>query len=145
MEARCATTMPVVSAQHPAQRLLDELLGVHVERGEGVVEDQDARLGEHGAGQREPLPLAAGQRHALLADPGVEAPGQVVDELGLRDLERLARRRRRWRRGRPSSEVLPGAHREQRRLLEGGRDDLPQVGQLQVAHVDPVDGDRGRR
>ncbi len=36
-------------------------------------------------------------------------------------------------------EVLPGAHREQGRLLEGGGDDRAQVGQLEVAHVDPVD------
>ena len=33
-----------------------------------------------GAGQRDPLPLPAGQRHALLADPGVEPPRQVVGE-----------------------------------------------------------------
>ena len=76
-------------AQHPPQRRLDERLGVHVERGQGVVEDQDARPREHRAGEREPLPLAAGQRHALLADAGVEAPRQVVHEPGLRDLERL--------------------------------------------------------
>ena len=75
--------------EHPLQRLLDQLLGVHVERGQGVVEDQDLRLREHGAGQRQPLPLAAGERQALLADPGVEPPRQLVDEVGLRDLERL--------------------------------------------------------
>ena len=81
--------MPVASREHVAQRLLDELLGVHVERGQRVVEHQDPRPREHGPGEREPLPLAAGQRHALLADAGVEAPGQVVHELRLGDLDRL--------------------------------------------------------
>ena len=81
--------MPVASAEHPAQRLLDQRLGVHVERGERVVEHQDARPGQHRPGQREPLALTAGQGHALLADPGVEPPRQVVDELRLGDLERL--------------------------------------------------------
>ncbi len=55
-------------------------------------------LAEDGPGQREPLPLPAGQRHALLADPGVQAPGQVVDELGLRRAER----------GPDESSVAPG-------------------------------------
>ena len=76
---------------------------------------------EHGPGQRQPLPLAAGQRQPLLADPGVQAPGQVVHELGLRHPQRLGdvvvggvRAAQR--------DVLPDAHREQRRVLERGRD-----------------------
>ena len=75
--------------EHAAQRLLDELLGVHVERGQGVVEHEDPRPRQHRPGEREALPLAAGERHALLADPGVEPPGQVVDEAGLGHLDRL--------------------------------------------------------
>ena len=69
-----------------SERLLDQLLGVHVERGQGVVEDEH-RPGEDGPRQGEPLPLPAGERQALLADAGVEAPGEVVDEAGLGDLE----------------------------------------------------------
>ena len=62
---------------------------MHVERGQRVVEHQDPGRGEHGPGQREPLPLAAGQRHALLADAGVQTPRQVVDELRRGDLDGL--------------------------------------------------------
>ena len=40
VDARWATTMPVVLAQHPAQRLLDQRLGVHVQRRQRVVEHQ---------------------------------------------------------------------------------------------------------
>ena len=89
VDGRCATTSAVVAGEHPAQRRLDLRLGVHVERRQRVVEHEHPRAAEHGAGEREPLPLAAGQRQALLADAGVEAERQVVDELGLRDLDRL--------------------------------------------------------
>ena len=80
---------PGGAAEDPAQRLLDELLGVHVERGEGVVEDEDPWLGEDGPGQRETLPLAAREGVPLLADAGVEPPRQVADEAGLGDVEGL--------------------------------------------------------
>jgi hypothetical protein len=46
----------------------------HVQRGDGFVEDQDGGLGGEGACDRDPLPLAAGQRagqHSGLS--GVEA------------------------------------------------------------------------
>ena len=62
---------------------------MHVQRGQRVVEHEHARAPEHGPGQREPLPLAAGQRQSLLADPRVEPERQVVDEVGLGDLDRL--------------------------------------------------------
>ena len=62
-----------------------------------------AGRGEDRAGQREPLPLAAGQAHALLADPGVEAERQLVDELRLRDLDGLGDAPRRCASGRPSA------------------------------------------
>jgi hypothetical protein len=66
---------------HPAQRLVD--LGLHprVHGGGGVVQHQDPGVGEQRAGQRDPLPLAAGQGEPLLADHGVVPLGQVGDEL----------------------------------------------------------------
>ena len=88
VEGRWTTTTAVVVGEHPAQRLLDERLGLDVERGERVVEHEHARAAEHGPGEREPLPLAAGQRHPLLADPGVQAPRQVVREPRLGEVER---------------------------------------------------------
>ena len=126
--------------EHAAQRLLDELLGVHVERRERVVEDEDARLGEHGPRQGEPLPLAAGQRHALLADAGVEAPRQVEGEVGLRDREGLADLGLGGL-GAAEGEVLAGAHREQRRLLERRGDERAEPLEREVADVDAVEGD----
>ena len=46
----------------------------------GVVEDQQPRPADQRAGQRDPLPLAAGERGAALPEPGVEAVGQRGDE-----------------------------------------------------------------
>ena len=62
----------------PAQRLVDRRLGHGVHRGHRVVEHQHPRVGEHGPGQRDPLPLAAGQRQPALADHGVVALGQLA-------------------------------------------------------------------
>ena len=46
-----------------------------------LVEDQDLRVVEQGAGDREPLPLAAGEAGAALAEPGVVAQRRVEDEV----------------------------------------------------------------
>ncbi len=90
VDGRCTTSSAVMPSQHPAERRLDQRLGVHVERRERVVEHQHPRPAEHRAGQRQPLALPAGERQPLLADPGVQAPRQVVDEVGLGHRERLA-------------------------------------------------------
>ena len=54
--------------EQPLDRLLDLVLGRAVNRAGRVVQDQDARIGEQRAGNRQPLPLPARKRHATLAD-----------------------------------------------------------------------------
>lgn len=124
--------------EHVAQGFLDQRLGVHVERGQRVVEHEDARIGQHRTGEREPLPLPTGQAHPLLADAGVEAERKVSHELRLSDLDRcvdlLLRRVRVAER-----EVLADRHREQRGILERRRNDLAQHRQRKLAYVDAVD------
>ena len=84
-----------------AQRAEDPRLDLGVDRRGGVVEDQQPRPADEGAGQRDPLPLAAGERRAALAEPGVEAVGQGGDEaVGLRPRAAPPRPRRRRRRRR---------------------------------------------
>ena len=56
------------AAHHLAQREPDPRLGRRVDRGGRVVEDEDARIDEERAGDREPLALAAGERDPALAD-----------------------------------------------------------------------------
>ena len=60
------------------QARLDRRLGGRVDRGGGVVEDQDPRVGEQRPGDRDPLALAAGEGQAALADAGLVAVGQFA-------------------------------------------------------------------
>ena len=61
---------------------LDHGFGLGVERTGGLIENENARLGQQSAGDREPLALAAGELDAALADDGVvgirEALGKLV-------------------------------------------------------------------
>ena len=62
---------------------LDHGFRLGVERAGGFVEDEDARVGQNGAGDGKALALAAGELDAALADDGVvgfgEALGEFVD------------------------------------------------------------------
>ena len=75
--------------EHLAQPAFDQLLGAHVQRRERVVQDQHRGPGGDRPGQGEALALPAGQAQPLLADQRVDAVGQRVDEVGLRDVQRL--------------------------------------------------------
>lgn len=61
---------------------LDEALGLGVEVAGGLVEDQDFRIGEDGAGDGEALLLAAREADAPLAYDGVVALLELFDEAG---------------------------------------------------------------
>ena len=56
--------------------LLDQQLRLGVDVRGGLVEDQDARVAQDGAGERDALPLAAARARAALADLGVVAVRQ---------------------------------------------------------------------
>ena len=58
---------------------LDQPLADRVERGRGLVEDQDPRVLQQHAGDRDALLLAARQLVAALADDRVVALGQLHD------------------------------------------------------------------
>src|SRR5262249_30345799 len=61
--------------------VLDDPLAFIVERARGLIEDQDARVGDECAGNRDALALAAGQARAPLAHHGVVALGELQNEL----------------------------------------------------------------
>uniref|UniRef100_A0A0B7K5W6 Uncharacterized protein n=1 Tax=Bionectria ochroleuca TaxID=29856 RepID=A0A0B7K5W6_BIOOC len=69
-------------AQLP-QRRLDEGLGLGVDGAGGLVEDEDGRALEEGAGDGDALDLAARQLDAVLADGGAVALGEGVEEQGV--------------------------------------------------------------
>jgi len=62
-------------------RLLDHRLVLGVDRGQCLVEDQDRRVAQQGAGDRQPLALAARQIDAALAEDRLIAVGQLQDEI----------------------------------------------------------------
>ena len=78
-------------------------LGLDVERAGRLVEDQDRRVLEDGAGDGEALALAARQRGAALADDEVVAAGLLGEDevVRLGELARPPRPRRRVASGRP--------------------------------------------
>jgi hypothetical protein len=64
-----------------SEGLLDEPLVFRVELAGGFVENQDVRIGEHGAGDGDALALPAGEAQAALADRRVVTLGQFGDEV----------------------------------------------------------------
>ena len=87
---RWATMTTVASAMCAAQRRPQRRVGGVVERRERVVEQVDLRPVHQHPGDREPLPLAAGDVGAALGDRRVQPALHPLDEVaGLGDLERL--------------------------------------------------------
>ena len=84
----------------PLERLLDQPLGFGVERGGRLVEQQDRRVAQQRAGDREALALAARQPRAAFAQEGVEPVAAAC--AGIRRRWRPRRRPRSRRRSRPS-------------------------------------------
>ena len=70
------------AVEQSGQALLDQPFALGVEVTGGLVEDEDARVGQDGPGDGQPLALAAAESHAALADQGLVPVGQTLDELG---------------------------------------------------------------
>lgn len=76
VQSRCddETRASVAQRVHAA---LDQHLGAGVDRTRRVVEDQDGRLGDERARDRDELALAHADLGGLLVDDGVEAVGRA--------------------------------------------------------------------
>ena len=74
-------TIDVRSARRSCQRTMDGFLDVNIDGAGGVVEHEDARVGEEGAGDGDALALAARQVVTTLADDGVVAVVKSEDEI----------------------------------------------------------------
>ncbi len=68
------------AARVRSQRRVDLGLDPDVDRGRRVVQDQDGRVGQQGASQRDPLPLPAREGEPLLTDDRVVTGWQGADE-----------------------------------------------------------------
>ena len=62
----------------PVQRLLDQRLVLGVDRGQRLVQDQDGRVAQQRAGDRQALALSAGQLQPAFADAGGVAFGSAM-------------------------------------------------------------------
>ncbi len=113
---------------------MDRRLGGVVDRRGGVVENQHPRGGEHRAGQRDALPLAAREREPALADQRVVALGQALDEL--RHLGRLRRGAHLLLGGVGAAvgDVGPDRVGEEEGVLEHHPEGRPQLRQAQLPH-----------
>src|SRR5579883_189050 len=122
-----------------AHILLDDALALIIERARRLVENEDARIGDERAGDRNALTLSAGEAAAALADDRVVALRQFEDELmragelrrGDHTLDRHA--------GIGKRDVLPDRAVEQHVLLEDDADLTPQPGDIDHGEVDAVD------
>src|SRR5689334_21158424 len=77
------------TAGESAKRVLNRLLALNVDVAGGLVEDQDWRIIEDRAGNREPLPFTAGKTGAALTKPRVVTEWRVEDKIV--DLSSLGR------------------------------------------------------
>ena len=68
------------TAHQAFQRGLNLTLGLVVQGRGGLVQDQDGRVLDQGARDRQALALAAGQARGVLAHLGLQAVGQALDE-----------------------------------------------------------------
>ena len=132
-------------AHQALQRQLDEVLGFGIYAGERIIEDEDARILEQGAGDGDALLLSAGERHAALADMGGIALRQFQDEVvGLRRFccgENLFVAGV----GAPKSQVLADARGEERGFLQYDADLIPQRFECDAAQIVAIYGDAARR
>ncbi len=125
----------------PFQRLLDQELGLGVHRRGGLVQHQDRRIFEDGAGDGQALLLPARELDAALADHGVIAFGQLQDELmGVGDLGGLDHLGLAGVGAAEQDVFADGAMEEEHVLQHDGHLGAQALG-LQVAHVMAVDGD----
>src|SRR5471032_3298829 len=130
------------AADGDARQVLDEDgLALGVERAGRLVEDQNARLAQQRAGDRQTLLLAAGQVGRVLFEHGVVAHRQALDEFvgagrrgGFEDfLEGGV--------GLGDHQVFTHGAAEQEVLLQDHADLAAQVRQLDLARVDAVEAD----
>ena len=134
------------AGEQSVDRFLHEALRLRVERGRRFVEDEDRRIGEQRARDRQALALTAGEPRAALAEDGVVAVGQLADE-AVR--VRGARRRLDLRVGEPIGRAVGDvvSHRvvEQHRVLAHDSGQPAQRGERDLARIDSVETDDAAR
>jgi hypothetical protein len=121
------------------QVLADREIGLGVDGGKGIIEDENRGIRKDGAGDRNPLFLPARERHAFFADRSVIAIFEIDD--GVMDIGDP---------GGPDNLVLAGfliGHQdvfadrfaEKEGILQDRDDVAAEIGFLDVFEFDPID------
>src|SRR5216684_6065594 len=125
----------------PPHIVLDDALALVIESARRLVEDQNSRIHDEGAGDGDPLLLPAREAAASLADDGVITFGQLQDEV-VRAGERgggddtLHRHRRIGERN-----VVPHRRVEEDVFLQHDSDLPAQPGNIRYGEIDAIDRD----
>ena len=124
------------------ERAANAALRGGIDGGRGVVEDQDARIEQQRAGNRDALALATREGQAALAHESLVAIGQLFDKRRrLCTLGRLAYLSVR-RLGLAEGDVVADRGGEEVGVLGDDADRAAQLIELQVAYIDALDEDR---
>src|ERR1700741_5147013 len=67
------------AAHDAAKAIQDFLFGLRVNRGKGIVQNQNSRVAHHGAGDGRPLLLSSGERNASFTHHGVVAACKILN------------------------------------------------------------------
>ena len=131
---------------HRPQRGPQPGVGGQVERGERVVEQVDLRPADQRPGDRQPLPLTAGDVGAALGDRRVQPARHLLDEVTrLGDLQARPTAPRRWRPGCRSAGCSPPFRRTGTASAAPARSAASSWSGVHVADVHPVHRARCRR
>ena len=132
------------AARHVRQVGVDQGLAFRIERAGRLVQDQDARVVHQGAGDRQALPLAAGQVGRAFLDQRLIAVRQALDELRGAGQPGGMDRVRQRQAGAAGQDVFRDRAAEQEVLLQHHAEVAAQMRQVDVAQIDAVDADDGR-
>src|SRR5260370_17688765 len=114
------------------------MLRFGIERARRLVEQQDRRVAQNGAGDRKALTLPAREAHAFLAEKGSEAAWQGIKELGrMRRLDGGADLQLCGARS-AEADILPRIGAEDHRILRHQSDALAPLRPTPVPQIHPT-------
>src|ERR1700738_3371228 len=119
------------------------MLRFGIERARRLVEQQDRRVAQNGAGDCKALTLPAREAHAFLAEKGSEAAWQGIKELAaMRPLAGGGADLQLCGAGSAEADILPRIGAEDHRILRHQSDAVAHLGRIGGAQIAPLDKHR---
>ena len=133
--------LAVVALERGVQRGLHHALALGVQGAGGFVQQQQRRVFQQRARNRNALALAAGQAHTALAQKGGIALGQCLQKIVCKGLARSSKHLGIAGTGAAIADVFQRAGRKNHRVLRHGADVAAQFGEGQLAQVHAIEVD----